>query len=68
MRKTKKMDDVEDYARSYIDAALERLGGKSKISSEDYENAVKRAATVFDDLAYARQRSSEDREPVGPMR
>lgn len=57
--------DLDAYARSYIDAALEtqkRLGRQAKISSEDYEDAVARAAIAFNDLAQVRQRSSE---PVG---
>lgn len=58
----KKTDDTEQYARSYIDTALKALG-QGGIATEDYENAVRRAATAFEDLMRVRRRSS-DREPV----
>jgi hypothetical protein len=56
------MTDLDAYARSYIDTALEaqeRLGRPAKISSEDYEEAVARAASAFNDLAQVRQRHGE---------
>jgi hypothetical protein len=62
----KKTDDMERYARSYIDTALEvlgRLGQPSEISAEDYENAVRGAASAFEDLREVGRRSGE-REPI----
>jgi hypothetical protein len=59
-------DDMEQYARSYIDAAFDaqrRLGGSSDVPTEDYEDAVRHAASAFEDLVRVRLRSSE-REPV----
>lgn len=59
---TKKTADLDRYARAYIDAALDaqkRLGQPAEISRDDYENAVRRAASAFEDLAQVRQRSGE---------
>jgi hypothetical protein len=57
--KNKTTPDAESYARAYIDAALEAqkcLGRAVKISREDYEGAVGRAATAFGELLQVRER------------
>jgi hypothetical protein len=57
--KKKTTTDAQSYARAYIDSALEsreRLGRASKVSREDYETAVQRATSAFNDLLEVRTR------------
>jgi hypothetical protein len=64
---TKMTNDVESYARSYIDSALEsrrRIGRSAEISEEDYEAAVQRATDAFGELMTARQPREDEHEPV----
>jgi hypothetical protein len=62
-----KPSEVEDFAREYIEGALEvqrRLGDAGSVSTEEYDAAVSRAAGAFQELLSAGNGRRRVRDPL----